>query len=128
MQPLPWASEDPSVSFCDSFHRSLLVSMAPSVVLHSLFYRSPSPFSRSPQVSVASSMGLCSPFHRSPRSLLQISVAPSTDLHGSSQPFHRSLQVWQHYDWLILPTTANEIIGIKEPNVHKILIFPNHFM
>ena len=23
----------------------------------------------------------------------------------------------------MLPTTANEIIGIKEPNVHKILIF-----
>ena len=26
-------------------------------------------------------------------------------------------------DWLIAPTTANQIIGIKKPNKHKILIF-----
>ena len=30
------------------------------------------------------------------------------------------------YDWLILPTTANEIIDIKKPNLHKIPIsFPS---
>ena len=27
------------------------------------------------------------------------------------------------FDWLMLPTTANKIIGIKKPNLHKILIF-----
>ena len=26
-------------------------------------------------------------------------------------------------DWLMLPTTTNEVIGIKKPNLHKILIF-----
>ena len=34
-------------------------------------------------------------------------------LHGLATPS----------DWLMLPTTVNQAIGIKEPNLHKILIF-----
>ena len=28
------------------------------------------------------------------------------------------------FDWLMLPTTINKIIGIKKPNLHKIPGFP----
>ena len=28
-----------------------------------------------------------------------------------------------YFDWLMLPTTTNEVIGIKKHNLHKILIF-----
>ena len=28
------------------------------------------------------------------------------------------------FDWLMLPTTTNDVIGIKKPNFYKILIFP----
>ena len=32
------------------------------------------------------------------------------------------------FDWLMLLTTSNEMIGIKKPNLLKILIFANHLL
>ena len=45
-----------------------------------------------------------------------LSVVPSVVL------LHSYLLIEQDSDWLMLPTTANQIIGMKEPNLVKILI------
>ena len=33
-----------------------------------------------------------------------------------------------NFDWLMLLTTANEVIGIKKPNLHKILFFSKQLL